>query len=52
MGLQQLARQQTSLRPLQPAQADARPYLEQLDSLFVTGPTNTNLMDSVIAVVE
>jgi hydroxypyruvate reductase len=32
--------------------ADAGSYLEQHDSLFVTGPTNTNVMDLVIAVVS
>ncbi len=31
--------------------ADAGTYLEQHDSLFVTGPTNTNVMDLVIAIV-
>jgi len=32
--------------------ADAGSYLEQHSSLFVTGPTNTNVMDLVIAVVD
>ena len=32
--------------------ADAGSYLEQHDSLFVTGPTNTNVMDLVIAIVD
>jgi hydroxypyruvate reductase len=32
--------------------ADAGTYLEQHDALFVTGPTNTNVMDLMIAVVE
>jgi len=32
--------------------ADAGTYLEQHDSLFVTGPTNTNVMDLVIAIVS
>ena len=32
--------------------ADAGTYLEQHDSLFVTGPTNTNVMDLAIAIVE
>ena len=32
--------------------ADAGSYLEQQQSLFVTGPTNTNVMDLVIAIVE
>jgi len=32
--------------------ADAGTYLEQQDSLFVTGPTNTNVMDLAIAIVE
>lgn len=32
--------------------ADAGNYLEQHDSLFVTGPTNTNVMDLVIAIVD
>ena len=31
--------------------ADAGSYLEQHNSLFVTGPTNTNVMDLVIAIV-
>jgi hydroxypyruvate reductase len=31
--------------------ADAGNYLEQHDSLFVTGPTNTNVMDLAIAIV-
>jgi len=32
--------------------ADAGTYLESHDSLFVTGPTNTNVMDLAIAIVE
>jgi glycerate 2-kinase len=32
--------------------ADAGIYLEQHDSLFVTGPTNTNVMDLAIAIVD
>ena len=32
--------------------ADAGTYLEQHNSLFVTGPTNTNVMDLAIAIVE
>ena len=32
--------------------ADAGSYLEQHDSLFVTGPTNTNVMDLIIAIVD
>jgi len=32
--------------------ADAGSYLEQHDSLFVTGPTNTNVMDLAIAIVS
>jgi len=32
--------------------ADAGTYLEQHDSLFVTGPTNTNVMDLMIAIVD
>ena len=32
--------------------ADAGSYLEQRGSLFVTGPTNTNVMDLVIAIVD
>ncbi len=32
--------------------ANAGPYLEQRDSLFVTGPTNTNVMDLAIAIVD
>ena len=32
--------------------ADAGPYLEARGSLFVTGPTHTNVMDLVIAIVE
>lgn len=31
--------------------ADAGSYLEQRDSLFVTGPTNTNVMDLAIAII-
>ncbi|MCP3687887.1 MAG: DUF4147 domain-containing protein [Gammaproteobacteria bacterium] len=34
------------------AAADAGTYLAQHDSLFVTGPTNTNVMDLAIAIVE
>ena len=32
--------------------ANAGAYLEQQASLFVTGPTNTNVMDLMIAIVE
>lgn len=32
--------------------ADAGTYLEQNNSLFVTGPTNTNVMDLAIAIIE
>lgn len=32
--------------------ADAGAYLEQHRSLFITGPTNTNVMDLVIAIVS
>ena len=32
--------------------ADAGTYLELHDSLFVTGPTNTNVMDLAIAIVD
>jgi len=32
--------------------ADAGSYLEQHGNLFVTGPTNTNVMDLVIAIVD
>ena len=32
--------------------ADAGTYLEKYGALFVTGPTNTNVMDLVIAVVD
>ncbi len=32
--------------------ADAGTYLERHDSLFVTGPTNTNVMDLAIAIVD
>ncbi len=32
--------------------ADAGTYLEQHNSLFVTGPTNTNVMDLAIAIVD
>ncbi len=32
--------------------ADAGRYLAEQDSLFVTGPTNTNVMDLAIAIVE
>ncbi|MCP4494403.1 MAG: DUF4147 domain-containing protein [Gammaproteobacteria bacterium] len=34
------------------AAANAGTYLKQHDSLFVTGPTNTNVMDLAIAIVE
>jgi len=34
------------------AAADAGTYLEQHNSLFVTGPTNTNVMDLAIAIVD
>ena len=34
------------------AEANAGDYLAQHDALFVTGPTNTNVMDLVIAVVD
>ena len=33
-------------------QADAGRYLEKHDALFITGPTGTNVMDLVIAIVE
>jgi len=33
-------------------QADAGSYLLQQDALFVTGPTNTNVMDLAIAIVD
>ena len=33
-------------------QANAGPYLEKLGALFVTGPTNTNVMDLAIAIVD
>ncbi len=33
-------------------QADAGTYLEQQGALFVTGPTNTNVMDLAIAIVD
>jgi len=33
-------------------QADAGPYLAEQGCLFVTGPTNTNVMDLAIAIVE
>lgn len=33
-------------------QADAGSYLQQQDALFVTGPTNTNVMDLAIAIVD
>jgi hydroxypyruvate reductase len=33
-------------------QADAGRYLEKHDALFITGPTSTNVMDLVIAIVE
>jgi hydroxypyruvate reductase len=33
-------------------EADAGRYLEAHEALFVTGPTNTNVMDLVIAIVE
>ena len=32
--------------------ANAGPYLFKQDSLFVTGPTNTNVMDLVIALID
>lgn len=32
--------------------ADAGSYLEQHDNLFVTGPTNTNVMDLAIALID
>lgn len=32
--------------------ADAGTYLEHANSLFITGPTNTNVMDLVIALVD
>ena len=32
--------------------ADAGTYLEQHDGLFTTGPTNTNVMDLLIAIVD
>ena len=32
--------------------ADAGPYLEAQGALFVTGPTNTNVMDLAIVLVE
>ena len=32
--------------------ADAGRYLAAQDSLFVTGPTNTNVMDLAIAIVD
>ncbi len=32
--------------------ADAGTYLAEQDSLFVTGPTNTNVMDLAIAIVQ
>jgi glycerate 2-kinase len=34
------------------AHADAGTYLDRHDSLFVTGPTNTNVMDLAIALVD
>ena len=34
------------------AHADAGTYLAQNDALFVTGPTNTNVMDLVIAIID
>jgi len=33
-------------------QANAGPYLERQGALFVTGPTHTNVMDLVIAIVD
>jgi hydroxypyruvate reductase len=33
-------------------QADAGSYLQKHDALFVTGPTNTNVMDLAIAIVD
>ena len=32
--------------------ADAGSYLRHVDDIFITGPTNTNVMDLVIAVVR
>ena len=32
--------------------ADAGTYLKQHESLFVTGPTNTNVMDLAIAIID
>jgi hydroxypyruvate reductase len=32
--------------------ADAGSYLQKKDALFVTGPTNTNVMDLAIAIVD
>ena len=32
--------------------ADAGTYLEQCGALFSTGPTNTNVMDLLIAIVD
>jgi hydroxypyruvate reductase len=32
--------------------ADAGPYLEKRGALFITGPTNTNVMDLAIAIVD
>ncbi|MDH3537296.1 MAG: MOFRL domain-containing protein, partial [Gammaproteobacteria bacterium] len=32
--------------------ADAGSYLKRHDSLFVTGPTNTNVMDLAIAIID
>ncbi|MDH3450636.1 MAG: DUF4147 domain-containing protein, partial [Gammaproteobacteria bacterium] len=34
------------------AKADAGSYLKRHDSLFVTGPTNTNVMDLAIAIID
>jgi hydroxypyruvate reductase len=33
-------------------QANAGEFLQQQDALFVTGPTNTNVMDLAIAIVD
>jgi len=32
--------------------ADAGTYLRQIESIFITGPTHTNVMDLVIAQVK
>jgi len=34
------------------ARADAGSYLRQSNDIFITGPTNTNVMDVVIAIIE